>query len=128
MSLNIQPGKFYRTRNSHKVRIYAIDGCKLSPIHGAYFSGGEWIQWRWSTDGSAAYSEKHVNDLISEWQDEPKPITRAMIREAYTSTSKSALFTNADNTPVRYWEHAPRSYEDFIQELERLSGQKLPEN
>lgn len=49
--MTISMDKQYRTRDGREVRIYAIDGKRPYPIHGAYFFDGEWILCRWYADG-----------------------------------------------------------------------------
>ena len=48
----IRINKQYRTKCGYEVRIYAVDGKRPYPIHGAYFFDGEWILCRWAADGA----------------------------------------------------------------------------
>ena len=61
--MQIEAGKFYRTRDGRKARIYAVDG----EIHGAILSCG-----KWGEDGSFSPLFEHSADLISEWIDKPE--------------------------------------------------------
>jgi hypothetical protein len=55
--------KPYRTRDGNRVRIYATDGARPGPVHGAVCSDGEWHLWEWGLDGSS-YDEPSADDLI----------------------------------------------------------------
>lgn len=67
--LNIQPGKFYRTRDGRKARVYVIDGSEPYPVHGAVFEIGSWDCRTWRLNGR--YSNDNC-DLIAEWIDKPE--------------------------------------------------------
>lgn len=52
----IEMGKTYQTRDGREVRIYAVDGCGPSPVHGAVNGmattpGNGWWASTWQTDG-----------------------------------------------------------------------------
>lgn len=64
-TMNIEVGKFYKTRNGCKVRIYATDG----EIHGAIFLGNEWLIRTWCADGSFMKILTHDSDIVSEWEE-----------------------------------------------------------
>ncbi len=75
--MNIEPGKFYRTRDGRKVRIYATDGQLDEPIHGACFAHGGWSAYVWCPNGQAFEDElEHPADIIAEWT-EPHPLANA---------------------------------------------------
>jgi hypothetical protein len=69
--MKIEVGKFYRTRDGRKARIYAVDGREGSNIHGAVLNEIGWITSTWAITGQwiAAESDR---DLISEWIDKPE--------------------------------------------------------
>lgn len=68
--MNIEVGKFYKTRNDLKVRIYASDGAEPYSFHGAVFMENVWQIRQWACNGEY-YSEgpESANDLVSEWRD-----------------------------------------------------------
>jgi hypothetical protein len=73
---NIQVGKFYKTRNGLKVRIYALDGHTPYSVHGAYqHKGLGWIFTGWTNDGiyTSSLDDCPASDLgiMSEWVDKP---------------------------------------------------------
>jgi hypothetical protein len=71
--LIIEAGKFYRTRDGRKARIYATDGQSPLSIHGAIALDVGWNTFRWEKNGSYYEgSEESQNDLIAEWIDKPQ--------------------------------------------------------
>ena len=70
---NIQVGKFYKTRDESKIRIYALDGVFPFSIHGAYETIGEqWNSTNWLGDGGYLLdNDKSHLDIVSEWIDKP---------------------------------------------------------
>lgn len=75
--MEIKVGKFYKTRDGKKARIYATDG--YFPIHGAVKEELGWLSYKWDADGSFnCQSGESRYDIISEWE-EPKPRLRAWI-------------------------------------------------
>jgi len=62
----IDPKKTYRTRDGREVRIYAVDGGGIYPVHGAHLVGKyEWKSGCWTRDGD--YQNQFTltdNDLI----------------------------------------------------------------
>lgn len=68
----IFPGAFVRLRNGEKARIYATDGSKPCPIHGAILAEGEWHHRDWSPAGRYIESwSEHGRDIIGPWVDRP---------------------------------------------------------
>lgn len=67
--MKIEVGKFYKTRDGNKVRIYAMDGAGAFPIHGAVLSAGVWVFCSWSANGLHTNEEgdSMPRDLVSEW-------------------------------------------------------------
>ncbi len=75
--MNIEPGKFYRTRDGRKVRIYATDGQRSCQVHGAVFECGRWDIRDWWINGSyGRQDEADSADIIAEWT-EPHPLANA---------------------------------------------------
>jgi hypothetical protein len=62
----IDINKKYRTRDGREVRIYAMDGRAMYPIHGAILQEHGWQQSCWAVDGlhSISSSGNHSGDLI----------------------------------------------------------------
>ena len=93
--MNIEAGKFYKTRDGRKARIYAVDGSGSDNIHGAILIKDGWDCEVWDKDG-AWVDIRSPNDLVSEWVE---PRTGTVWVNIYSShgkvyTSKEA----ADNT------------------------------
>jgi hypothetical protein len=60
----IDMSKQYRTRDNHKVRIYATDGSRGN-IHGAILNDDfGWDIMTWRSDGSRMQCEQHKHDLF----------------------------------------------------------------
>lgn len=68
--MNIEAGKYYRTRNGQEARIYCTDGGGNTPVHGAINKFGQWNVNFWSVEGKNQFSPEI--DLIVEI----KPKTR----------------------------------------------------
>lgn len=71
--MKIEPSKYYKTRNGHKVRIYATDGSGHYPVHGAILRDNDWEERVWDANGSA-YAKETIRasiDIVSEWSDAP---------------------------------------------------------
>lgn len=69
----IEVGKFYRTMNGAKVRVYAVDGGTDALVHGAYLNVfGNWYSATWTRYGvfMADHYDSALN-IVSEWTDEP---------------------------------------------------------
>lgn len=71
-ALTFTPGKFYKTRDGKKARIYATDGSDSFPIHGALYICGEWRADVWTASGGELIAEPSDRDLIAEWKDAPE--------------------------------------------------------
>lgn len=69
--LNIEAGKFYKTREGRKVRIYATDGIGPYTIHGAVEFTNVWRDTGWRETGRFWSNDTHDSDIISEWDDAP---------------------------------------------------------
>lgn len=77
--MKIEVGKFYKTRNGRKARIYAVDGTDEYPIHGAILDRTDgWCIYVWRNDGGNLPSQPYHSDLISEWTDRPEVDWSAM--------------------------------------------------
>lgn len=75
--MKIEVGKYYRTRDGRKARIYAVDGREGSNIHGAVLNEIGWITSTWAITGQWVSAETG-RDLISEWIDKPEVDWSAM--------------------------------------------------
>ena len=53
----IDINKKYRTRIGDEVRIYALDGGDIYPVHGAFKDLGGWVSCSWARDGSKTILE-----------------------------------------------------------------------
>lgn len=71
--MKIEAGKFYRTRDGRKARVYAVDGWGDHSIHGAYLFQGRWVNCVWQECGLHGMKEGNGDpyDLIAEWVDKP---------------------------------------------------------
>lgn len=68
--LKIEVGKFYKTRDGNKVRIYTTDRGGRYPIHGAIFDG-RWINAEWEKTGQYAdWVPLSSADIVAEWDEE----------------------------------------------------------
>lgn len=78
--MKIEVGKFYKTRDGRKARIYAVDGGDGEVIHGALHFGDAygWSITTWHSGGVYTEGSHHGRDLISEWIDKPEVDWSAM--------------------------------------------------
>ena len=61
----IDPNKKYRTRNGREVRIYATDGNRMYPIHGAVKYDDGWVGHVWTEEGKYHSPDiDHFRDLV----------------------------------------------------------------
>lgn len=67
--MNLEVGKFYKTRNGLKARIYAIDCGGDFPIHGAVFVGDGWASETWRADGVFLDQKDGSMGIVSEWRE-----------------------------------------------------------
>lgn len=102
VSLKIEAGKYYRTRDGRKVgpiRRYVHGDDLFDVVEGGEFGGS-----LWRGNGSVV-QEKNINDLIAEWVDEPvkaaapvaKPAIVALIENGQPKPSV-APFVHANET------------------------------
>ena len=68
-NLKIEVGKFYKSRNGMKVKIYSTEGNHFNyPIHGAILWDGGWEVEQWTKEGFYLQLEKDCGlDIVSEW-------------------------------------------------------------
>lgn len=70
--LKIEAGKFYKTRDGKKARIYATDGGECYPVHGAILvCNKEWCTKSWKADGREWFWSQTIDDIVSPWIDPP---------------------------------------------------------
>jgi hypothetical protein len=72
--MKFEPGKYYKTRDGRKARIYITDAGGTYSIHGAVWTTDIWVQHTWQADGGFNYEKPGGSslDLVAEWE-EPKP-------------------------------------------------------
>lgn len=90
MSLKIEAGKFYRTRDGQEARIYCTDGGSNTPVHGAIKKFGKWNVNFWSTEGNNQFSPEI--DLIVEI----KPKTKFFAFDASDSNHGIQILLTSD--------------------------------
>lgn len=70
--LPLEVGKFYRTRDRHKVRIYATDCGGTFPVHCAFHDDkGRWVSYSTREDGHNYAAGESSFDIIGPWIDKP---------------------------------------------------------
>jgi hypothetical protein len=86
----IELGKQYKTRDGREVRIYAVDGAEMFPVHGAIKlddAGWELVAWR--SDGRIGGWQETDSDLI-----EVKPrIKREVWLNVYPDVAECLYYT-----------------------------------
>jgi len=83
----ISMDKKYRTRDGRLVRIYALDGGGLHPVHGSIKTSDGWRFCTWPSDGNIGYDE-NCGDLI-----EVKPrIKRTVWLHLYKNKTTALCF------------------------------------
>lgn len=65
--MKIEVGKYYKTSDGRKARIYAVDCGGHWTIHGAVHYDGFWVACEWMSDGERFINTKSQSSLISEW-------------------------------------------------------------
>lgn len=71
----IELGKKYRTRDGREVRIYAVDGSGMYPVHGASNRPAGWCLERWTNTGELwANGKEDPYDLIEVQPEQWHPI------------------------------------------------------
>lgn len=80
MELNV--GKWYRTRDGRKVIIYALNGMDPFPVHGAILTEDGWAIRVWNRDGYDWNSSESPKDIVGVWMEPPSlgTITPGMYR------------------------------------------------
>ena len=71
--MKIEQGKYYKTRDKRKARIYAMDGDGDYPICGAILDDNGWQPAIWDSKGRgyAKVMLQSAIDIVSEWSDTP---------------------------------------------------------
>ena len=79
--MNIEVGKFYKTREGEKVRIYATDGHGGDTLHGAVYYDNRWLDQRWDKYGKCWQNIDRSKsdgaselDIVSEWVEPKKKV------------------------------------------------------
>ena len=95
-------GKEYKTRAGHRARIYATDGEKGNPIHGAVLLETGWSSTSWSGTGQFHWN---VSSVVSPHDLMPPEKERKI---AYFSPSGIVYFCSPEEeTPPASWKRAP---------------------
>lgn len=68
--MKFEVGKFYKTRDGRKVKIYDTNGHPQFPIHGATFTDNSWMSSCWRESGMYTYHGRSPDDIVSEWVEE----------------------------------------------------------
>lgn len=108
--MKIEAGKFYRTRDGRKARVYAVDGTlgTSSEIHGAVFHGGAWGARQWSKSGSYNNTIERELDIVSEWAEPaPKLIAWVPVLTSLCNGYCVVRFSSADYAGEPGWRRAP---------------------
>ena len=98
-----------QTVGGHPVRIYATDGPKEYPIHGAIFREGAWHVVCWTIDGSYMTGWKTEFDLdLYDWRDEiPWGCLRDEIK--WVKRTLTGLWWGIEETCVRFFDMGKES-------------------
>jgi len=68
--MKIEVGKFYKTRDNDKARIYCINAGGAHDIHGAILSPEDgWVNKSWVLNGSYFVDRENSLDIVSEWSE-----------------------------------------------------------
>lgn len=103
--MNIERGKFYKTRGGNKVRIYATDGARPHSTHGAIHIEGGWRKNDWLPPGRLGTVESD-HDIIAEWTDKPEVDWSAMPRWAnWVAMDAGGRWCWFDNKPFQEIRH-----------------------
>ena len=96
--MEIEVGKYYKTRCGYKVIIYAIyPGTGLFRyIHGAYMNEIGWVSQSWYSKGNFSMNEEWGLDIVSEWT-EPHPA------ESWEVDKKILVHLYGDHWVKRYF-------------------------
>lgn len=112
--MNIEAGKFCKTREGRKARIYATDGPKSDPIHGAIFIEGNWHVWHWNMDGRFLITACHKHDIVSEWVEphpaESWPVDAKILVLIDGHTWEKRHFAKYENGRVYAWKSGATSW------------------
>lgn len=67
--MKLEVGKYYKTKNGYKVRIYSTDAGGCYPIHGAIYSNSNigWALGQWTHNGSNGSNE--LLNIVGEWEE-----------------------------------------------------------
>lgn len=92
MTMKLEVGKYYVTRNGKKVRIYATDGNGCTPVHGAVYTDG-WTQLRWALDGLRLSHGREQYDIVGPWEEPLREIWVGELNNGGLSTRNFATPT-----------------------------------
>jgi len=104
----IEAGKFYRTRDGRKARIYATDGSGRYPVHGNL--DGEALTWTSRGAFNEGVEGESGRDLIAPWTDAPEVDWSAM--------PKWARWVAMDEDGAWFWyQHKPERSDRYFSAL-----------
>lgn len=104
--MKIEAGKFYKTRDGRKARVYAVACGGEYPIHGAMeYPDSGWWAFTWDVFGHNSSGEQSPNDLFSEWVDEPIPIPqkKKLFAHICRKTGKIFFFEVPCSNEINYY-------------------------
>lgn len=90
-ALEIESGKCYRTRIGQKVKVFATDLPGDYPVLGCVYicAESECDPLLWTECGSSLLSgEIHPYDLVAEWEDKPKFVSKTLYRQVFKSSGQ----------------------------------------
>jgi len=99
----IDINKTYRTRDGHEVRIYATDGQRAWPVHGAILLKNGWSSECWNNKGSSLTDMPCGTDLIEVPPRHKRTVWVNVYKDdwdAYTAASKEDADENASEDRI----------------------------
>lgn len=117
--LKIEVGKFYRTRNNQKARIYATDGGGEYTVHGAIYHENinVWVPHKWYISGrELSQEEEFIFDLVCEWEEplildfDPTCLPAWANWIAMSDGKNWYYFQNKPKAVTNFWDCKPNTY------------------
>jgi hypothetical protein len=102
--MRIEEGKFYRSRDGHKARIYSVEGGGQFPIHGALLETAGWVGHVWQNDGTFLRVEGSSRfDLVAEWvEQEPESSASLLIGKWVVFPTETRVYRDPERTLFGY--------------------------
>lgn len=111
--MKIEAGKFYKTRDGKKARIYAVGESYFYSIHGAVLLEKGWSIESWRSDGRSEISTEQRNDLVSEWE-EPRPRLKAWLLQCGGDGGSQADTERKGIYYIQFCVDRPTKGEDWV--------------